>query len=190
MRLPSLPEDSRDPTNHQGFQRAPPFGRRRLPILITRRPAASLRQLSQAAILAPFLLAFLLWFVPPAPVQAARAGGSCSYADFPGKAAIISVTPIPQPEARLARLPYQPHRVVFVFTASVPVPHGLYKPGRAYELTLSGGAAPGPEFLKKYGIRPGASYPAELHLITSGTCSPVVFTFRGIDVYDHFEMKR
>ncbi|MFZ5427470.1 MAG: hypothetical protein ACOZEN_10870 [Thermodesulfobacteriota bacterium] len=133
----------------------------------------------------------MLAFIPSASsVLAARVGGSCSYADFPGKAAIISVTPIPQPEARLARLPYQPHRVVFIFTASVPVPHGLYKPGHAHELTLSGGAAPGPEFLKKYGIRPGASFPAELHLITSGTCSPVVFTFRGIDVFDHFEMKR
>jgi len=177
--------------NNQGFQRAEPFGRRRLPILPRSQTAPSLRHYRLSGFFVPVFAAIVqLLALSASPALAARVGGPCSYADYPGKAAIVSVTPIPQPEAKLAQLPYQPHRVVFVFTPSVPVPHGLYKPGHTYELTLSGGTAPGPEFLKKYGIRPGVSYPAELHLITSGTCSPVVFTFRGIDVFDHFELKK
>ncbi len=68
--------------------------------------------------------------------------------------------------------------------------HPLYKPAKTYELTLAGGDAPGPKFLKKYGIRPGARFRTQLHLITAGTCAPIVFTFHGIDVHDRFESKQ
>lgn len=137
-----------------------------------------------------FLLATLLLSFPATlNAQAQRMGGPCSYADFPGKISIIAVEPIPQKQAAKPPLPYQPHRVVFTFSPKGAVDHGLYVRGKTYELTLAGGEAPGPKFLRKYGIRPGAQFRTELHLITSGTCSPVVFTFHGIDVHDRFESK-
>ncbi|KAF0233119.1 MAG: hypothetical protein FD177_1922 [Desulfovibrionaceae bacterium] len=120
--------------------------------------------------------------------QAQRVGGPCSYADFPGKIAIVAVEPVPRVGAGAPGLPYQPHRVVFTFTPTGAVNHVLYKPAKTYELTLAGGEAPGPAFLKKYGVRPGAQFKTELHLITAGTCSPIVFTFHGIDVHDRFEL--
>lgn len=121
--------------------------------------------------------------------QAQRVGGPCTYADFPGKIDVITVEPIPRAGAGAPALPYQPFRVVFTFKPSGAVKHPLYKPAKTYELPLAGGEAPGPAFLKKYGIRPGAQFKTELHLITAGTCSPVVFTFHGIDVHDRFELK-
>jgi hypothetical protein len=117
-------------------------------------------------------------------------GGRCEYADFPGKATITQVTPVRGSQAVLAGLPYRPRRVLFTFSPSTPVANALYEPGRQYELTLSGGTPPGPGFLKKYGIRPGAAFIAEMDLIRSGTCTPVVFTFRSVNVYDFFELKK
>jgi len=117
-------------------------------------------------------------------------GGPCSYADFPGKIDVIAVEPSPRTGAGVPALPYLPYRVVFTFTPRKAINHALYKPAKTYELTLAGGEAPGPRFLKKYGVRPGAQFKTELHLITAGTCSPVVFTFHGIDVHDRFESKQ
>lgn len=117
-------------------------------------------------------------------------GGPCAYDTFPGAVTIISVEPVPQPKSLQSRLPYQPYRVQFTFAPSKPVPPPLFQPGKAHELTLSGGTPPGPEFLKKYGIRPGASFRAELHLITYGTCTPVTYTLHGVDVFDRFEFKK
>ena len=131
------------------------------------------------------------WALPASPRALAKSvGGPCAYDDFPGTATILSVEPIPQSGNLLERPPYQPYRVLFTFAPAKPVPHPLYQPGKAHELTLSGGTPPGPAFLKKYGIGPGAAFKTELHLIASGTCSPVAFTFHGIDVFDRFEFKR
>jgi hypothetical protein len=136
------------------------------------------------------LATFLVASLATSHAQPRRVGGPCSYTDHPGKAAIIEVTPIPQPKDAQARHPYQPYRVLFTFEPSRPVSGQLFTPGKAHELTLSGGTPPGPKFLKKYGIKPGATFRTDLHVIASGTCSPVVFTFHGIDVFDFFELKQ
>lgn len=136
-----------------------------------------------------FLATFLVVFLATQAAQAQRVGGPCSYADFPGKIDVIAVQPAPRAGAGAPAPPYQSYRVVFTFTPAGAVKHPLYKPAKTYELTLAGGEAPGPAFLKKYGVRPGAQFKTELHLITAGTCSPVVFTFHGIDVHDRFESK-
>jgi len=144
----------------------------------------------RATVLCHALLASLLiTLLVTQAAQAQRVGGPCNYADFPGKIDVIAVETIPFAGAGAPALPYQPFRVVFTFTPAGAVRHPLYRPAKTYELTLAGGEAPGPAFLKKYGIRPGAQFKTELHLITAGTCSPVVFTFHGIDVHDRFESK-
>lgn len=132
------------------------------------------------------LTAVLLAASGQTEARAQRLGGPCFYADYPGKITIIEVRPVPR--GRPSALPYQPYRVLFAFSPSVPVPGSLFEPGQAHELTLSGGTPPGPRFLKRYGIRPGAAFGADLHLMRSGTCSPVVFTYHGIDVTDFFEL--
>jgi hypothetical protein len=119
-----------------------------------------------------------------------RVGGPCAYADFPGTATIISTEPVPASPEDRSGAAYQPHAVLFTFMPSGPPGEAAAFTGKAHRLTLSGGADPGPRFLAKYGIRPGANFPCELHLIRSGTCSPVVYTFQGIDVFDHFETRQ
>ncbi len=136
------------------------------------------------------LAAFLAVSPGQAPAREALVGGPCAYDTFPGTATVISVEAIPRSRNLQDRLPYQPFRVLFTFEPSKPVSHPLYRPGQAHELTLSGGTPPGPAFLKKYGIRPGAAFRAQLHLITSGTCTPATFTLRGVDVFDQFEFKQ
>lgn len=142
----------------------------------------------------PYLAVMLLaaaqlaMFACPAIAQNTRVGGPCAYSDCPGSATIVSVEPVPHSGGDWAGLPYQPYRVRFTFSPAKPVPHRLYVQDKLHELTLSGGTPPGPKFLKKYAITPGASFTAELRLIESGTCSPVVFTFPGVDLSDHFEL--
>jgi hypothetical protein len=132
----------------------------------------------------------LVMFQEALPAFAQRVGGPCEYDGFPGNITIIEVRPVPQPEVAHPPLPYQPNLVLFTFAPSVPVPNSLYEPGKIHELTLSGGTPPGPEFLKKYGIRPGVEFKSELRLIRTGTCTPVVFTFQGVDVVDFFELEK
>lgn len=145
----------------------------------------------------PHLHAFLLLLalllvalLETASAQSAQVvGGPCQYADFPGKIKILSVKTLPQPANLQTRLPYQPYEVFFSFTPAKNTPESQTLAGRSHSLTLSGGTPPGPEFLRKYKIRQGATFACEGHIITKGTCSPVVFTLHGIDVFDHSELK-
>ena len=139
---------------------------------------------------ASLLVVLLVTILETNPANAQRVGGRCEYTAFSGKATITQVTPVRGSQAVLAGLPYRPRRVLFTFSPSTPVANALYEPGRQYELTLSGGTPPGPGFLKKYGIRPGAAFTAKMDLIRSGTCTPVVFTFRSINLHDFFELQK
>lgn len=79
--------------------------------------------------------------------------------------------------------------MLFTFTPAKNTADSQLLSGHSHSLTLSGGTPPGPKFLRKYKIRQGVAFPCEGHIITKGTCSPVVFTLHGIDVYDHSEGK-
>ncbi|MGE4536391.1 MAG: hypothetical protein AB7D37_04890 [Desulfovibrio sp.] len=128
-----------------------------------------------------------------AGVAAPRVGGPCTYADFPGKAVIVAVTPRPldTPATSAIPTPYPAFDVTYTFTPDTPIAgEPLYTPGRTYTLTLVNGMAPGPRFLQKYGIAPGKVLPCRLRVIRQGTCTPVLFTFPGIDRTDYFELKK
>ncbi len=78
--------------------------------------------------------------------------------------------------------------MAFTFASDAPiigVP--LHSPGATHFLTLLDGRAPGPRFTAKYGLAPGRILPCELRVIRQGACTPVVFTFPGIDLGDYFE---
>ncbi|MFU2211044.1 hypothetical protein [Solidesulfovibrio sp. C21] len=128
-----------------------------------------------------------------AGVAATRVGGPCTYADFPGKAVIVAVTPRPAktPAAGGIPTPYPAFDVTYTFTPDTPIAgEPLYTPGRTHTLTLVNGMAPGPGFLQKYGLAPGKVFPCRLRIIRQGTCTPVLFTFPGIDQSDYFELKK
>ena len=116
-----------------------------------------------------------------------RVGGPCTYADHPGTATILAVTPA-APGKDASAPPYPGMTVTYAFKAagSLP-PQGIHLAGKVPTLTLVNGWAPGRRFLEKYGIRPGAALPCVLRVITSGTCTPLLFAFPGIDLADYFE---
>lgn len=140
----------------------------------------------RALSLATLLVAMLA--TVPALAAGKLVGGPCAYVDHPGTATIVSVETRPPRTAGAPAPPYQPHAVLFTYTPAPGSPvEAQALAGKAHRLTLTGGADPGPAFLKKYGIRAGVGFPCVLRLIRMGTCSPVVFTFQGIDLSDHFE---
>lgn len=129
----------------------------------------------------------------PALAQAAgpeRVGGPCSYESYPGTVTFVDVKPW-QPESPTAGVPtpYPPLAVTFTFTPAQPLTNEpLYKPGVVHTFTLINSMPPGPRFAAKYGITAGAAVPCQLRVIRSGTCTPVVFEFPGIDRADYFEL--
>ena len=115
-------------------------------------------------------------------------GGPCAYVDHPGTATIVSVEARPPRTQNAGEPHYQPYTVLFSYApAPGSPPEAQAQTGKTHHLTLTGGSDPGRAFLKKYGIRPGVGFPCLLRLIRSGTCTPVLFTFQGIDLADHFE---
>jgi hypothetical protein len=125
----------------------------------------------------------------PAPLGI-RVGGPCTYADYPGVAAILAVTPA-APDKNRPTPPYPGMTVTYTFSASSALPpQGIHLEGKVQTLTLVNGWAPGRRFLEKYGIRPGASLPCVLRIIKSGTCTPMIFDFPGIDLADYFEIEK
>ena len=73
--------------------------------------------------------------------------------------------------------------VTFTFAPDRPITGDpLYEPGKIHHLTLTGGGAPGPRFVARYGLRPGKTLPCLLRTIRQGTCTPVLFHFPGLDL--------
>ncbi|EFL53245.1 conserved hypothetical protein [Solidesulfovibrio fructosivorans JJ]] len=128
-----------------------------------------------------------------AGVAATRVGGPCTYADFPGKAVIVAVTPQPKTPVTGGGIPtpYPGFDITYTFTPDTPIAgEPLYTPGRTHTLTLVNGMAPGSRFLQKYGITAGKVFPCRLRIIRQGTCTPVLYDFPGIDRADYFELKK
>lgn len=119
---------------------------------------------------------------PALAAPAAMCGGPCRYDVFPGTATFITVAPLP-PDAlgETMPTPYPPLAVTYRFTPTAPIVNEpLYQPDVVHTLTLVNNMPPGPRFVAKYGIVPGAVVPCELHIIRQGTCTPVVHVFRGM----------
>jgi|GEM_PF-1174426 len=117
-----------------------------------------------------------------------RVGGPCTYADHPGTATILAVTPA-LPDKDVPTPPYPGMTVTYVFASDRPLPpQGIHLEGKVQTMTLVNGWPPGRKFLEKYGVRPGAALPCVLRVITSGTCTPLLFEFPGINLADYFEI--
>ncbi|NDY55353.1 hypothetical protein G3N56_01155 [Desulfovibrio sulfodismutans] len=119
-----------------------------------------------------------------------RVGGPCTYADHPGTATILAVSPA-TPDKDVPTPPYPGLTVTYAFAPVGPLPPQASRlAGKVQTMTLVNGWPPGPRFLEKYGIRPGAALPCVLRVIQSGTCTPLLFEFPGIDLADYFEIEK
>jgi hypothetical protein len=119
-------------------------------------------------------------------------GGTCSYRDVPGTATIVRVakTPASAEQARTAGGPgYEGFEVSFEFAPSQPIaePQVRNFTQSTHPLRLTNSWYPGPRYIEKYHLSQGRKVPALLKVRTSGACTPMLFSFPGIELADYFE---
>jgi hypothetical protein len=116
-----------------------------------------------------------------------KSGGPCEYNVYRGSARIVSIQ-----KKELSRdyggSSYDSYEVKFSFSTDevIKEAHGKIA-GKEYLLLLTNSWYPGEKFLEKYGIEKDRIYDCYLKVITSGTCTPIVFDFPDIDRSDYFE---
>ncbi len=116
------------------------------------------------------------------------AGGPCQYQKVIGFARITFVGTAGSQEYNC---PNQAQKVLFSF---YPDNEGAVKnylfPGWADEgnsLSVAGGANPPAAWVASQGLEPGVQIPCIRAEIVSGTCTPVVFSFPGLDMESAIE---
>lgn len=121
----------------------------------------------------------------PSPGPDRTVGGACSYADIGGTCTIGALVDAPVGEFRCeGGSPSK--KVPFRFAATDPSAKLEYGgPDPAQDtLTVGGGMHPSAGWLEANGVKEGASFACTRKHITSGTCSPVVWTFPTLKVDD------
>lgn len=119
-------------------------------------------------------------------------GGPCSYSHYPGIATIIRVkkTEESRRQARTSGGPgYEGYEVWFVFKTDQLIKEEWARKSvkREHLFRLVNSWYPGPRYLKKYDIKVGSEYKCTLKVITSGTCTPIIFEFDQLKPDDYFE---
>ena len=125
-------------------------------------------------------------------VATTRLGGGCRYEKYPGTCTIVSIAKTPQSigQAQVSGGPgYEGYQISYTYQPRMTLPHGVSLKSR-YSLQLTNSWYPGASYLKKYQLEAGRKLPCDLMLIRSGTCTPVVFDFPGVDQADYFETTR
>ncbi len=122
-------------------------------------------------------------------------GGPCSYSDYRGIASIIVVkkTEKSKAQAEMAGGPgYEGFEALFRFKADKEIKekwaYGAIKKEHLFQLYNCW--YPGPEYIKKYKIKPGQTYKCTVKVITKGTCTPIIFEFDKLKKDDYFETKQ
>jgi hypothetical protein len=105
-------------------------------------------------------------------------GGPCEYAEVSGTATIVSVSDASEGENNCAN---DPVVVVFDFVPDDPGDEAHAATG--WHLTIGGGANPPRAWVDAEGLTVGTEHPCMRSDILSGTCTPVLYTFTGVD-YD------
>lgn len=152
--------------------------------------------MSRAGIGLIFALASgVLLHVPAAALAQGGAIGGCGdYTSIDGSARITSIEETAQSKAQatVSGGPgYAGYEVRFDFTPDQPVGDSETQAwiAKPHDLQLANSWYPGPEFLKKYGLRTGSEIPAVLKVQGSGPCTPFVFEFPSVDTADYFETR-
>ena len=122
-------------------------------------------------------------------------GGPCSYSHYPGKAIITRVekTEESKRQARTSGEPgYEGYEVWFVFKSDQEIKEEWVRKSIKRErlFRLANSWYPGPQYLKKYDIKVGSKYRSTLKVITSGTCTPIIFEFDQLKRDDYLESRK
>ena len=120
-----------------------------------------------------------------------RIGGACTYRSVPGTCEIVSVqeTPASIEQKDINGGPgYAGFDVSFRYQGGSD-PDALEAAGSTHPFRLLNSWYPGSRYLKKYGIQQGKTLSCTLKIIQSGTCSPMIFEFEGVDRGDYFESR-
>ena len=122
-----------------------------------------------------------------------RAGGTCVYASFSGRALItkITQTPASKEQAQVRGGPgYEGYEVWFRFVPETELPEkARYALDREHLFPLYNSWYVGPRYVEKYGLAPDKVFPCTLKHIQSGSCSPIDFQFPTLDRADYFESR-
>jgi len=101
-------------------------------------------------------------------------GGKCVYKVYKGTAVITEVSVSDHEGNKGQRF----CRVKFVFTSSEPIKEPFAQvEDREFDLVSSDFSSLSESFLHKYRIKQGSIVNCDLHVITQGTCTPVLFEF-------------
>ncbi len=103
-----------------------------------------------------------------------RAGGTCEYHRYKGRAEITSVQRI----AGLRNQAGKDYEVRFKFVPDEKVKESFARvEGREFLLEINYSSSLSREFIERHGIRPGSLLDGSLQVIVKGTCTPVLFEF-------------
>ena len=108
-------------------------------------------------------------------------GGPCSYREYLGQAKIVSVQETAADE-NSKRPGDKRYEVRFSFHTDQIIEEKYARvEGKEFLLLLKNNSYPGSNFLRKYDILTGRTFPCVMKVITRGTCTPVLFDFPTID---------
>lgn len=110
------------------------------------------------------------------PPSSGPFGGPCIYTDTPGVATIVSVTPAEPGDLNCWN---DPVVVLFDYYPNPPASPALAAAGVA--LTIGEGLNPPLSWIEAEGLTVGTQHKCRRRDITSGTCTPLLFDFPGVD---------
>ena len=124
--------------------------------------------------------------------DARKIGGDCSYVSYTGIATItrIAKTEASRKQATMKGGPgYEGYEICFLFKTDQEIRKEWARKSAEKEhlFLLANSWYPGPQYMEKYNIRSGNSYPCTLQVISKGTCTPTIFKFAEPKRNDYFE---
>jgi len=103
-----------------------------------------------------------------------RVGGPCEYDRYQGRAEIVSLRKIADPQNQ----PGEKYEVRFRFIPDREIKESFVEvEGREFLLEINQSPYLTREFIQEHGIRTGAFFDGSLQAIVRGTCTPVLFEF-------------
>jgi len=124
-----------------------------------------------------------------------KTGGECIYEKYPGVATIEEIKKTNESAGQVdieGGPGYEGYEVWFSFKPKCRIDEdwaAKQVKERKYLFQLINSWYPGPEYLKKYGIKEGKKFDSTLKVITKGTCTPIIFEFAKVKQDDYFESK-
>jgi hypothetical protein len=103
-----------------------------------------------------------------------RAGGPCEYHHYEGRAEIISLRKIADPQNQAG----EKHEVRFRFIPNEEIKESFVQvEGREFLLEINQSPHLSSNFIEQHGIQIGSVFNGYIHVIVKGTCTPVIFEF-------------